>query len=75
MTCTVDAHGEMVRIRDFAGGTHEISLTRRQGRAEFEVTSQTVAEPGLRRLLDTLHPLSDAELEKLKQEKRIDQHL
>ncbi|MEU3840802.1 hypothetical protein AB0E88_12310 [Streptomyces sp. NPDC028635] len=72
VTCRVDAHGEMVRIRDFPGGAHEVTLTRRQGSTEAEVTSQTLPEPALRRLLDTLHPLSDGELETLMREKRID---
>ncbi|CAM5570175.1 hypothetical protein SVIOM74S_08678 [Streptomyces violarus] len=35
------------------------------------MTSQTLGEPGLRRLLNTLHPLSDQELEKLLREKKL----
>lgn len=34
--------------------------------------SETVGEPGLRRLLNTLHPLSKTELEALMREKEID---
>ncbi|KAB7843370.1 hypothetical protein [Streptomyces mobaraensis] len=71
-TCTVDAHGLVRTVRAFPGGTHAITLTRRHRSAEAVVTSQTLDEPGLRRLLDTLHPLSDTELEDLMREKRID---
>lgn len=69
VTCTVDARGEMVTVR---GSTHDVTLTRRYRDAEVEVTSQTLDEAGLRDLLNTLHPLSDTELGKLMQEKRID---
>ncbi|MEV5595989.1 hypothetical protein [Streptomyces sp. NPDC052496] len=72
MTCTIDAHGEMRMVRDFPGGSREVTLTRRLGNAEAQVTSQTLDEPGLRDLLGTLHPLSDTELEKLMREKKID---
>ncbi|MFI9810164.1 hypothetical protein ACIHEJ_38725 [Streptomyces sp. NPDC052301] len=75
VTCTVDAHGEMVTVRDFPGGAREVTLTRRQRNAEVEVTSQSIDELGLRRLLDTLHPLSDTELEELMRDKKIDQRL
>ncbi|MFI1418199.1 hypothetical protein ACH4VX_09430 [Streptomyces sp. NPDC020731] len=68
MTCTVDGHGEMRVVRDFPGGGHRVTLTRRHHDAEAEVTGQTLDEPGLRRLPDTLHPLSDAELEALMRE-------
>ncbi|MEF3111923.1 hypothetical protein [Streptomyces chrestomyceticus] len=72
LTCTVDAHGEMRMVHDFPGGAREVTLVRRLGTAEAQVTSQTLGEAGLRHLLDTLHPLSDAELEKLMREKKID---
>ncbi|MGJ5748888.1 hypothetical protein [Streptomyces puniciscabiei] len=65
VTCSVDGHGEMVTVRPVSGGTRVVTVTRRIRDAEAEVTSQTVDESGLRRLLNTLHPLSDAELEKL----------
>ncbi|HBF84973.1 MAG TPA: hypothetical protein DD420_35105 [Streptomyces sp.] len=72
VTCTVDAHGEVRTVREFPYGGRAVTLTRRHGGAEAEVTSQTVDESGLRRLLDTLHPLSDAELEELMRDKKID---
>ncbi|MFC8835813.1 hypothetical protein ACFT8V_21870 [Streptomyces griseoincarnatus] len=71
MTCTVDGHGEMRTLRDFPGGV--ITLTRRYRNAEVAVSSKMLDEPGLRRLLHTLHPLSDTELEELMREKVIDQ--
>jgi hypothetical protein len=71
VTCTVDAKGEMRMVRDLPGGEHAVTLVRRHRKAEVEVTSQTLGEPGLRRLLSTLHPLSDEELEKLMREKKI----
>ncbi|MER7407107.1 hypothetical protein ABT373_32695 [Streptomyces sp. NPDC000070] len=70
-TCTVDAHGEMRMVRGFPGGIRDITLIRRHRTAEVHVSSQSVDEPGLRRVLDTLHPLSDAELERLMREKMI----
>ncbi|MEU8031265.1 hypothetical protein AB0C13_21935 [Streptomyces sp. NPDC049099] len=75
VTCTVDAHGEMVTVRDFRGGAREVTLARRHRNAEIEVTSQTLDEPGLRRFLNTLHPLSDTELGQLMREKKIDRKL
>ncbi|MEV5986114.1 hypothetical protein AB0L85_13965 [Streptomyces sp. NPDC052051] len=70
MTCTM-ARGEMRMVRDEPGGGHEITLTRRLRNAEAEVTSRTLDEPQLRRLLDTLHPLSDKELEGLIRDRTI----
>ncbi|MFE9311668.1 hypothetical protein ACFYM5_29065 [Streptomyces sp. NPDC006706] len=75
VTCTVDAHGEMLTVRDFPGGGRAVTLIRRHRNAEAEVTSRTLDEPGLRHLLNTLHPLSDTELEKLMREKKIDHSL
>ncbi|MEU6922568.1 hypothetical protein [Streptomyces sp. NPDC046631] len=72
VTCTVDAHGEMRAVRDFPGGGRSVTLTRRHGNAEAEVTSQTLDEPGLRQLLSTLHPLTGTELERLMRDKKID---
>ncbi|MEU9474606.1 hypothetical protein [Streptomyces sp. NPDC048191] len=72
VTCTVDGHGEMRTVRDVPGGTPVVTLTRRHRAAEAEITSQTLDEPALRRLLNTLHPLSDAELEELMRDKVID---
>lgn len=73
VTCTVDVHGEMRMIRRLPGGIRDITLTRRNHDAEVEVTSQSLDEPGLRRLLNTLHPLSNTELETLMREKAITQ--
>ncbi|MCX4863749.1 hypothetical protein OIC43_11675 [Streptomyces sp. NBC_00825] len=75
VTCTVDAHGEVVMVREFPDGTREVTLVRRHGKAEVSVASQSVDESGLRRLLDTLHPLSDTELGELMREKKIDHRL
>lgn len=72
VTCAVDAHGEMHRVKD---SPSTVTLTRRHRNAEVEVTSQTLDEPGLRHLLNTLHPLSDTELKKLMREKKIDHRL
>lgn len=74
-TCTVDEHGGTVTIRDLPGGTRDVTLVRRHRNVEVEVNSQTLDETGLRRLLDTLHPLSDTELEELVREKKIDHRL
>ncbi|MFJ9770530.1 hypothetical protein ACIRVF_04735 [Kitasatospora sp. NPDC101157] len=68
-TCTVDAHGEMVTVH---GSTQEVTVTRRYRHAEVSVLSQTLGEAALRDLLNTLHPLSDAELDTLMREKRIE---
>ncbi|MEV7444360.1 hypothetical protein AB0O22_25035 [Streptomyces sp. NPDC091204] len=68
VSCTVDANGEMRAVRESPG---LVTLTRRHGNEEVEVSSQALDESGLRRLLDTLHPLSDTELETLIREKRI----
>ncbi|MER5542343.1 hypothetical protein ACWDBD_31660 [Streptomyces sp. NPDC001118] len=75
VTCTVDAYGEMATVHDFPDGTREVTLTRRHRNAKVEVTSQTLDEPGLHHLLNTLHPLTDTELEGLMQEKAIDHRL
>ncbi|MER7223837.1 hypothetical protein [Streptomyces rubradiris] len=71
VTCAVNKRGDMSMVRTFPGGGHHVTLTRRYGAVEAEVTSQTLDEPALRRLLDTLHPLSDAELEGLMKEKAL----
>ncbi|WP_093804206.1 hypothetical protein [Streptomyces sp. Wb2n-11] len=75
VTCTVDEHGEMRVVRTFPGGERAVTLIRRHRNAVAEVTSQTLDEPGLRRILNTLHPLSNTELEKLMREKKIDHRL
>ncbi|MEU6548675.1 hypothetical protein ABZ915_00080 [Streptomyces sp. NPDC046915] len=72
-TCTVDGHGDMRMIRRLPRGTRDITLTRHLHDAEVEVTSQSLDENGLRHLLNTLHPLSDRELETLMREKVIAQ--
>ncbi|MFF7394679.1 hypothetical protein ACFZAE_40485 [Streptomyces scabiei] len=71
VTCTVDERGEMRIVSDLPGGRSDIRLIRRHHGAEVEVSSQVLDEPGLRHLLDTLHPLSDDELEKMMREKTI----
>ncbi|MFE3161819.1 hypothetical protein [Streptomyces sp. NPDC059224] len=73
VTCTVDAHGEMRTVERITGGVRAVTLTRRHGDTEVEISSQSVDEAGLRHVLDTLHPLSDTELEKLMREKAITQ--
>jgi hypothetical protein len=73
MTCTVDARGEMRMVSELPGGGRDISLVRRHHGGEVEVSSQFLDEAGLRRLLDTLHPLSDQELERMMREKTITQ--
>ncbi|MEU6236696.1 hypothetical protein [Kitasatospora sp. NPDC047058] len=70
VTCT-ETNGEMLTVREFSGGTRAVTLTRRYPTTEVEVASQTLDEVGLRHLLDTLHPLSEQELEKLMREKKI----
>lgn len=73
MTCTVDAHGEMRTVERITGGVRAVTLARRHGGTEVEISSQSLDEAGLRHVLDTLHPLSDTELEKLMREKAITQ--
>ncbi|WP_258565645.1 hypothetical protein, partial [Streptomyces sp. WELS2] len=73
VTCAVDKRGETSVVEAFPGGGHRITLTRRHGAVEAEISSQTLDEPALRHLLDTLHPLSDAELKGLMEEKVITQ--
>ncbi|MGI5484558.1 hypothetical protein [Streptomyces lavendofoliae] len=75
VTCTVDARGEMRTVRELPGGLRAVGLTRRHREVEVEVTSQTLGEPALRRLLDSLRPLTDEELEQLMREKKIDHRL
>ncbi|GGX47981.1 hypothetical protein [Streptomyces noursei] len=71
----VDTHGEMLTVHAFPDGTRAVTLIRRHGNVEAEVTSQTLDETGLRRVLNTLHPLSDTELEELMREKKIDHRI
>lgn len=71
VTCAVDASGELRSARDFPGGSRNVTLVRHHLDAEVEVTSESLDEAGLRRLLDTLHPLSDTELERLTRDGRI----
>ncbi|MEV7322476.1 hypothetical protein [Streptomyces sp. NPDC093970] len=73
VTCTVDAHGERRTVERIPGGVRAVTLARRHGTTEVEVSSQTLGEAGLRRVLDTLHPLSDAELEELMRDSAITQ--
>ncbi|WP_228992163.1 hypothetical protein [Streptomyces sp. DH8] len=70
-TCTADEHGGTVTVHELPGGVREVTLTRRHRNVQVEVVSQVLGQPGLRRLLGTLHPLSDAELEELMREKKI----
>ncbi|MFE3121814.1 hypothetical protein ACFXHD_00140 [Streptomyces hydrogenans] len=71
MTCTVGKSGEMRIVADIPGGSG-VTLVRRQGDTEVTVTSASLDESALRHLLNTLHPLSDAELETLMRDKKIE---
>ncbi|QZZ28604.1 hypothetical protein A7X85_22070 [Streptomyces sp. ST1015] len=71
MICAVGAGGEVRQVRSLPGGGREVTLFRRYEGAEVEVRSQSLGEAGLRRVLDTLHPLSEGELEGLMREKVI----
>jgi hypothetical protein len=73
VTCSVDVRGEMRMVHGLPGGIRHITLIRHHRGAEVKVSSQSLDEPGLRRLLNTLHPLSDTELEKLMREEMIAQ--
>ncbi|MDX2602606.1 hypothetical protein PV379_06045 [Streptomyces caniscabiei] len=73
VTCTVDARGEIRVASALPGDGHHIRLIRGHRGAEVEVSSQSLDEPGLRHLLNTLHPLSDEELETMMREKTITQ--
>lgn len=75
VTCTVGAHGEMRTVDDLPGDARAVTLVRRQENVEFEVASQSVDEAGLRHLLDSLHPLSDAGLDGLMRDQKIDRGL
>ncbi|MEU3076260.1 hypothetical protein [Streptomyces laurentii] len=70
-TCAVGADGVMKLVDEFPDGARKVTLARRIGNVEVTVGDGTADEPLLRRLLATLHSLSDAELEKLRQEKVI----
>jgi hypothetical protein len=70
-TCAVGADGVMSLVDELSGGARNVTLVRRLRNVEVTVGSQSVDEPGLRRLLATLHPLSDAELDQLRQDKAI----
>lgn len=72
VTCTVDANGDVRTVSDLNGAGHAVTLVRSRPNTTVEVTSETVDEPGLRRLLNTLHPLSKTELEELMRDKAID---
>ncbi|MFD8805249.1 hypothetical protein [Streptomyces sp. NPDC059597] len=69
-TCKVTTPGTIRTIIPFPGG-HTTTLTRRHDDAEFEVSSQTVDEAALRRLLTSLRPLTDKQLKTLMREKEI----
>ncbi|MFB7942057.1 hypothetical protein [Streptomyces sp. NPDC056049] len=71
VTCAVDARGELRFVRALPDGSRSVTLVRRHLDAEVEVSSQSLDEAGLRSLLDSLHPLSDAELERLIRDARI----
>ncbi|MFE6100929.1 hypothetical protein ACFVQ4_13290 [Streptomyces laurentii] len=70
-TCAVGADGVMMLIDELSGGARDVTLVCRLRDVEVTVDSQSVDESGLRRLLATLHPLSDAELDQLRQDKAI----
>ncbi|MGW4170752.1 hypothetical protein ACWEGX_28015 [Streptomyces chartreusis] len=69
----MDGRGDMRTVSELPGDTRAVTLTRHLRDAEAEVNSQYLDEPGLRHILDTLHPLSDEELERLMREKAIEQ--
>jgi hypothetical protein len=71
VTCTVDERGEIRVASALPHDGHHIRLIRGHRGAEVEVSSQSLDEPGLRHLLNTLHPLSDEELENMMREKTI----
>ncbi|MFE4519173.1 hypothetical protein ACFRMQ_33885 [Kitasatospora sp. NPDC056783] len=71
VTCSVDARGDLLTVRDHPYGGRSVSLTRQRQRTEIDVTGDEVDEAELRGILDSLHPLSDAELEALIREERI----
>jgi hypothetical protein len=73
VTCTVDERGEIRVASALPDDGHHIRLIRGHRGAEVEVSSQFLEERGLRHLLDTLHPLSDEELENMMREKTITQ--
>ncbi|ULR47976.1 hypothetical protein [Streptomyces deccanensis] len=73
VTCTVDEHGEIRVASALPHDGHHIRLIREHRGAEVEASSQSLDEPGLRHLLNTLHPLSDEELETMMREKTITQ--
>ncbi|MFI5530634.1 hypothetical protein ACIA8O_19050 [Kitasatospora sp. NPDC051853] len=74
-TCRVDEGREVVEVHVFPDGTRQVTLTRRHGPSEVEVGSQSLDEAGLRRVLDSVHPLSGPELEDLMRSERIRHHL
>ncbi|MCX5205849.1 hypothetical protein OG897_31000 [Streptomyces sp. NBC_00237] len=59
----------MRTVRDLPGNVRGVTLTRRYRSTQVEVTSQTLDQPGLRHVLDSLHPLTEATLKKLTREK------
>ncbi|MFF6883473.1 hypothetical protein ACFY9F_09825 [Streptomyces sp. NPDC012421] len=71
VTCAVSEDGELRSVRRFPGGGLHVTLVRHHLGAEVEVASESLDEAGLRRLLDSLHPLSDEELERLTRDGRI----
>ncbi|MGW1672345.1 hypothetical protein [Streptomyces sp. NPDC002324] len=73
VTCTMDERGEIRVVSALPDDGHHIRLIREHRGAEVEVSSQSLDEPGLRHLLNTLHPLSDEELENMMREKTITQ--
>ncbi|MFB7368058.1 hypothetical protein, partial [Streptomyces hydrogenans] len=71
VTCAVAGHGEMRTVTGLPGA-RAVTLVRRRGAVEVTVTSASLDESRLRHLLNTLHPLSDAELEALMRDKKIE---
>ncbi|MBC9716621.1 hypothetical protein H9Y04_29225 [Streptomyces sp. TRM66268-LWL] len=72
VTCDVDARGVLRMVHAFPDGGRAITLIRYDGPLELRVESQSLDERGLRRLLGSVRPMTDAELEDLMRERLIE---
>ncbi|GAA4836489.1 hypothetical protein GCM10023235_09240 [Kitasatospora terrestris] len=71
-TCAEESNGDLRKVARDPSGSVQVTLTRRHRDVQVDVTARTPDdEPRLRRLLDTLHPLSDGELEELVRQEKI----
>ncbi|MFG2824002.1 hypothetical protein ACGFX4_31810 [Kitasatospora sp. NPDC048365] len=72
VTCAVEPNGDLRKVARDPSGSVQVTLTRRHRDVQVDVTTRTPDdEPWLRRLLDTLHPLSDGELKGLMRQEKI----